>query len=210
MISVLTYAKQKDFVMRGPKAMKKIILGIGTALSLSMALAAVAAPAGPVASASDKVSSSLAVSLVNTANQAEQAAFVALGNDAAAVAGASGNTPAVAGEAATGSGEATGVAARDASVSQDVVAMIVVAIENDVKAQVAAGVPTLSISAALTRASNTPGLSHNVSAAFGLVRGDLADLFNQNAPGAVNGRSHQLTLPTAPSPTAVGAGYRAG
>jgi hypothetical protein len=190
--------------------MKKIILGLGAAVSLSVAAAAIAAPAGVVPANVEKVSSSLAVKLVSTANQAEEAAFVALGSDAAAIAGATGNHPAVAGEGASQPGQSAHATARDAAVSEDVVALIVVAIENDIKSQVAAGVPTLSISTALTRASNTPNLSKNVAAAFGRVQGDLANLFDQTSPGAINGRIKGSGLPIAPKGAPAGAGYRAG
>ncbi len=168
--------------------MNKIFLGLGAAVGLSVTAVAIAAPAGLMPVAIEKTSSSLAVKLVATANQAEEAAFVALGNDAATIANATGNRPAVAGEDATQSGQSAHATARDAAASEDVIALIVVAIENDIKAQVAAGVPTLSISTALTRASNTPNLSKNVAAAFGRVQHDLSDLFDQGAPGAVNGR----------------------
>jgi|GEM_PF-1959212 len=168
--------------------MKKIILGLGAAVGLSAAVVAIAAPAGLVHVTAEKTTSSLAVKLVATANQAEEAAFVALGSDAAAVAAAAGDRPAVAGEGAARSGQGTQAAARDAAASEDVIALIVLAIENDVKAQVAAGVPTLSIATALTRASNTPNLSRNVAAAFGRVQHDLSDLFDQGAPGSINGR----------------------
>jgi hypothetical protein len=172
--------------------MNKLILGLGAAVSLSVAAVAIASPAGRDVDAVEKASSSLAVKLVATANQAEEAAFVALGSDAAALAPLSGNGPAVAGEGAAQPGQSSHATARDAGVSEDVVALIVVAIENDIKAQVAAGVPTLSISTALTRASNTPNLSKNVAAAFGLVQHDLADLFDQAAPGSINSRSRNL------------------
>ena len=190
--------------------MKKIILGLGAVVGLSIAAVAIAAPAGVVPASAEKVSSSLAVKLVSTANQAEEAAFVALGSDAAAIAGAAGSSPAVAGESANQPGQSAHVTARDAATSEDVIALIVVAIENDVKSQVAAGVPTLSISTALTRASNTPNLSKNVAAAFGRVQGDLAQLFDQTSPGAINGRAKGNNLPIAPNGAAAGAGYRAG
>lgn len=176
--------------------MNKIILGIGTAVGLTVAVAAIAAPAGRLSDNVEKASSSLAVKFVNTANQAEDAAWVALGSDAAAVAAAAGNTPAVAGEAPVAQDKSVAAHATDAAVSEDVVALIVVAIENDVKAQVAAGVPTLSISSALTRASNTPNLSKNVAAAFGRVQTDLADLFDEYAPGAVDGHGNNVNLLT--------------
>jgi len=190
--------------------MKKIILGFGAAVGLSVAAVAIAAPAGLLPANVEKVSSSLAVQLVSTANQAEEAAFVALGSDAAAIAGATGNGPAVAGEGAGQTGRSTGASARDAATSEDVIALIVIAIENDIKAQVAAGVPTLSISTALTRASNTPNLSKNVAAAFGRVQGDLAKLFDQTSPGAINGHAKGYNLPIAPNGAPAGAGYRAG
>jgi hypothetical protein len=189
--------------------MKKIILGLGAAVGLTVAAVAVAAPAGLTQNI-EKASSSLAVKLVSTANQAEEAAFVALGSDAAAIAGATGNGPAVAGEGAGSTGQSTHATARDAAASEDVIALIVVAIENDIKAQVAAGVPTLSISTALTRASNTPNLSKNVAAAFGRVQGDLEKLFDQTSPGAINGRNRGGNLPIAPNGAPAGAGYRAG
>lgn len=193
MISFLASAKEIHFRRRGAsKTMNKIILGLGAAVGLSVAAVAIASPAGRVPDAIEKTSSSLAVKLVATANQAEEAAFVALGSDAAAIAPMAGNGPAVAGEGAAQTGRSAHATARDAGVSEDVVALIVVAIENDIKAQVAAGVPTLSISTALTRASNTPNLSKNVAAAFGLVQHDLADLFDQAAPGSINGRSRNL------------------
>jgi hypothetical protein len=191
--------------------MKKIILGLGAVVGLSVAAVAIAAPAGVVPANVEKESSSLAMKLVSTANQAEEAAFVALGSDAAAIAGGAGdNGPAVAGEGAAQPGQSAHATARDAAVSEDVVALIVVAIENDIKAQVAAGVPTLSISTALTRASNAPNLSKNVAAAFGRVQGDLEKLFDQTSPGAVNGRNHGGNLPIAPKGAPAGAGYRAG
>ncbi|HTM82611.1 MAG TPA: hypothetical protein VLZ84_09730 [Asticcacaulis sp.] len=190
--------------------MKKIILGLGAAVGLSVAAVAVAAPAGLAPASVEKVSSSLAMKLVSTANQAEEAAFVALGSDAAAIANATGNGPSVAGEGASQPGQSAHATARDAAASEDVIALIVVAIENDIKAQVAAGVPTLSISTALTRASNTPNLSKNVAAAFGRVQGDLTKLFDQTAPGAINGRGKGYSLPVAPNGAPAGAGYRAG
>ena len=190
--------------------MKKIILGLGAAVSLSVAAVAVAAPAGLAPTVTEKTSSSLAVKLVSTANQAEEAAFVALGSDAAAIASATGNGPAVAGEGASRPSQSAHVTARDAAASEDIIALIVVAIENDIKSQVAAGVPTLSISTALTRASNTPNLSKNVAAAFGRVQGDLANLFDQTSPGAINGRIRGSSLPIAPKGAPAGAGYRAG
>ncbi len=190
--------------------MKKIILGLGAVVGLSVAAVAMAAPAGVAPASIEKESSSLAGKLVSTANQAEEAAFVALGSDAAAVAGSAGSQPAVAGEGAAQAGQSAHATARDAAVSEDIVAMIVVAIENDIKSQVAAGVPTLSISTALVRASNTPNLSKNVAAAFGRVQGDLQKLFDQTSPGAINGRSRGGNLPIAPTGAPAGAGYRAG
>ncbi|CAM3245728.1 hypothetical protein [Asticcacaulis taihuensis] len=189
---------------------KKIILGLGAAVGLALTAVAVAAPAGLMSQNVEKTSSSLAVKLVATANQAEDAAFVALGSDAAAIAGATSNGLAVAGEGNGQTGQSAHATARDAAVSEDVVALIVVAIENDIKAQVAAGVPTLSISTALTRASNTPNLSKNVAAAFGRVQGDLAKLFDETSPGAINGHSKGYSLPIAPNSAPAGAGYRAG
>ncbi|HTN40586.1 MAG TPA: hypothetical protein VLZ84_05500 [Asticcacaulis sp.] len=190
--------------------MKKMILGLGVVLSLSVAAAAIADPAGTAPASLEKESSSLAVKLVSTANHAEENALVALGSDAAAMASATGNGPAVAGQGSGQSGQGAHATARDAAASEDVIALIVFAIENDVKAQVAAGVPTLSISTALVRASNTPNLSKNVAAAFGRVQGDLAALFDAAAPGAVGGRIKGSALPIAPRGAPAGAGYRAG
>jgi len=190
--------------------MKKLILGIGAAACLSTGVVALADPIHLMPVAVEKSSSALAGKFVSTANQAETAAFVALGNDAATVANGAGDVPTVAGSGPSSEGHGTAVVARDAAASEDVIALIVVAIENDVKAQVAAGVPTLSISTALTRASNTPNLSKNVAAAFGRVQTDLAQLFDQNAPGAIRGRSEGSVLPIAPVAAPAGAGYRAG
>lgn len=186
--------------------MKKNILGLSALLCASVAAVAVTAqPVNPPV-VSEELSANLAVKFVATANAAETSAHAAQGTDVAMTSqsGAAGDQG-TGGPAVVGSGPSS----QNAGVEDDIVAAIVIAIENDVKAQVAAGASVADISAGLTRGSNTPGLSKNVYAAFGRVIDELAQLLEAGT-GATNPAGRGLTVPGAPGGAPAGAGYRAG
>jgi hypothetical protein len=92
-------------------------------------------------------------------------------------------------------------------------AAIVAAIEASVEQAVSQGNTGTDISAALVRGGNTPGISADVAAAFGVVQQQLAALLEKNGPGATEGNgggAGGVGTPTPPSPSVAGTGYVSG
>ena len=92
-------------------------------------------------------------------------------------------------------------------------AAIVAAIESSVEQAVSQGNSGADISAALVRGGNTPGISADVAAAFGVVQAQLASLLDKNGPGVTpgaGGGAGGVGTPTPPSPSVAGTGYVSG
>jgi len=91
-------------------------------------------------------------------------------------------------------------------------AAIVAAIEASVEQAVSQGNTGADISAALVRGGNTPGISADVAAAFGVVQQQLASLL-EKGPAATEGNgggAGGVGTPTPPSPSVAGTGYVSG
>ncbi len=103
---------------------------------------------------------------------------------------------------------------RSAGVTDDkaIVQAIVQSITNEVLNEVRAGATADTISTAMNMASNTPGLSKDVAAAFGVVNGELAALTENAAKtgsvGAGTGAGNpDPNSPNPPAPAIAGTGY---
>lgn len=96
----------------------------------------------------------------------------------------------------------------------ELIQAIVAGIETSVETAVAQGNTGADISAGLVRGGNTPGLSPEVAAAFGIVQQQLAALLDKNKPGATGtgngGGAGGVGVPTPPSPSVAGTGYNPG